>query len=196
MTIKAQLDQILEKWDLLKHPFYQAWSAGTLPMEALRLYAQEYGAFINTLPRGWESVDDASTAREEREHATFWDDFTAAIGGVGGEPSLIQTEKLARDAAQLLATPVSALGALYAFEAQQPATAASKLEGLKAHYQVPEAAAKYFELHSTNGEESAKILAQIQGLPPALQEQALLACEQMAESLWTALTGIYKTCSD
>jgi len=196
MNIKTQLDRILETWDLLKHPFYQAWRAGDLPVEALRLYAREYGGFINILPQGWETLFDTSTAQEEREHAALWADFTAAIGGVGGEPSLVETEKLARDAAQLFATPVSALGALYAFEAQQPATAKSKLEGLRSHYQVPKAAARYFELHSANWEESTKILVQIEGLPLALQEKVLLACKQMAESLWAALTGIYETCSD
>ena len=39
MDIKARLDQILEQWNLLNHPFYQAWSEGTLPMDALRVYA-------------------------------------------------------------------------------------------------------------------------------------------------------------
>ena len=48
MNTKKRFDTILEKWDLLKHPFYQAWSAGTLPVEALKVYASEYGAFINT----------------------------------------------------------------------------------------------------------------------------------------------------
>ena len=33
MPTKQRLDSIVEKWDLLKHPFYQAWSAGTLPVE-------------------------------------------------------------------------------------------------------------------------------------------------------------------
>ena len=27
--MKQQLDLLLEKWNLLRHPFYQAWSAGT-----------------------------------------------------------------------------------------------------------------------------------------------------------------------
>ena len=60
--MKQQLDTILEKWDLLKHPFYQAWSAGTLPVEALQVYAREYGNFIANLPRGWETLNDAATA--------------------------------------------------------------------------------------------------------------------------------------
>lgn len=198
MTMKAQLDSILGRWDLLKHPFYQAWSAGTLPVEALRLYAREYGTFIGTLPRGWEALNDANTSREEQEHMALWADFTMALGGSIGAPELPQTRALVRNALNLFASPVSALGALYAFEAQQPATARSKLEGLRAHYEVPGTGEKYFELHAANWEESARILEQIQTLPPSQQEEARHACEQMAESLWKALSGIHESaaCSD
>jgi len=69
MNTKQRLDSILEKWDLLKHPFYQAWSAGTLPVEALKVYASEYGAFINILENGWKTLDDLETAEEERDNS-------------------------------------------------------------------------------------------------------------------------------
>lgn len=79
MTTKQQLDSILEKWDLLKHPFYQAWSAGSLPVEALKVYAQEYGTFINILEDGWKTLGDLETAEEEREHAELWEQFAFAM---------------------------------------------------------------------------------------------------------------------
>ena len=50
MSIKNELDAVVAKYDLLGHPFYQAWSAGTLPKEALASYAAEYGAFVQTVP--------------------------------------------------------------------------------------------------------------------------------------------------
>ncbi|MER3558451.1 MAG: pyrroloquinoline quinone biosynthesis protein PqqC, partial [Armatimonadota bacterium] len=53
MELQTRLNEIVAKWNLLNHPFYQAWSAGTLPVESLRAYAQEYGAFIRELPLGW-----------------------------------------------------------------------------------------------------------------------------------------------
>jgi pyrroloquinoline quinone (PQQ) biosynthesis protein C len=91
----------------------------------------------------------------------------------------------------LFTSPAPALGALYAFEAQQPGTARSKLEGLRAHYDVSEAGTKYFVLHAVNWEESGKILEQMENLSPAEQAEACLACSQMAESLWSALTEIH-----
>ena len=43
MTIREALDRDVLARNLLEHPFYRAWSAGTLPAEALAAYAREYG---------------------------------------------------------------------------------------------------------------------------------------------------------
>ena len=189
--MKQNLDTVLEKWNLLKHPFYQAWSAGTLPVDALQVYAREYGNFIATLPRGWETLNDAETADEEREHAEMWTDFTAALGSFTADASLPATSNLVAASRTLFAARASALGAMYAFEAQQPATAQSKLDGLKTHYKLPQGVEPYFEVHAQNQHESEKILRMLESLPAAEQAEALAACEQMAASLWDALTGIH-----
>ena len=195
MTIKHQLDPILKKWDLLKHPFYQAWSAGTLPVEALRVYAREYGGLMSALPLGWETLQDSETAEEEREHAELWEDFRVALGPAETSEALVPAAQLVETARRLFSDPASALGALYAFEAQQPQTAQSKLTGLKAHYNLPPSVEPYFEVHSANWHESAKLLAQMEQLSPQDRGQALAACEEMAESLWNALSGIHEaTC--
>jgi len=34
-TLLDSLDSLIERYHLLKHPFYQAWTAGTLSKEAL-----------------------------------------------------------------------------------------------------------------------------------------------------------------
>ncbi|HEY2979739.1 MAG TPA: iron-containing redox enzyme family protein [Anaerolineales bacterium] len=193
MRIKKQLDPILEKWNLLKHPFYQAWSMGTLPVEALKVYASEYGSFISTLSDGWTTLHDAETAREEQEHAVMWEGFAAALGTQVAEPQIEQTRALIETAAELFAKPATALGAMYAFEAQQPATAQSKLEGLRTHYALPAQVEPYFEVHSANWHESEKILAALESLSPAEQIQARAACDLMAQALWDALTGIHDT---
>ncbi len=189
--MKKELDTVVEKWNLLTHPFYQSWSAGTLPVEALQVYAREYGNFINTLPRGWETLNDAETAAEEREHADMWTDFTAAVGGFSAEATLDQTVDLVRVAKESFTTRAATLGAMYAFEVQQPATAKSKLEGLKAHYKFGAAVDPYFAAHSVNWHESEKILALIQALSADEKAEALVACERMAHSLWDALSGIH-----
>ena len=195
MTTKQRFDLILEKWDLLKHPFYQAWSAGTLPIDALKVYAAEYGAFINILENGWKTLDDAETAQEEKEHAELWEQFAAALETSISQPEITQTAELISTANELFASPVTTLGAMYAFEAQQPATAKSKLDGLKTHYTLPKNVEPYFEVHSANWHESEKILNALESLSAEEQAQATDACERMAGALWNALTGIHEeTC--
>ena len=197
MTVKQRLDSILENWNLLKHPFYQAWSAGTLPVDALKVYATEYGTFISTLENGWKTLGDHETAEEEREHAKLWEQFTIALQAELRSPQIVQTKELIEASESLFALPATALGAMYAFEAQQPATAKSKLDGLKRHYNLPIEVEPYFEVHSSNWHESEKILSALAKLSSEDQVQAEAACAKMAESLWNALTGIYEeTCSN
>ncbi|MEN3002518.1 MAG: iron-containing redox enzyme family protein [Armatimonadota bacterium] len=193
MTIKEQLDRVIAQWNLLNHPFYRAWSAGTLPVEALRDYAREYGAFIAELPAGWRVQLDMETAHEEEEHIQLWAQFAEALGVTIGTAERPAVRQLVMTARELFSEPTTALGALYAFEAQQPATAQSKLEGLTRHYSLPEGMRPYFEVHATNHHEAEKILARLNRLSPEGQARALWACEQMCRTLWDALTDLTPT---
>lgn len=193
MDLKQQLNERIDRWALLRHPFYQAWESGQLPLKALKSYASEYGAFISQLPLGWETVGDSETAKEEREHAELWQQFASGLDTHIGEAQLPGVVELVAKSERLFATPAAALGGLYAFEAQQPATAASKLDGLRKHYSLPASAEPYFVAHSSNQHESAKLLDLIAALPAAEREAALQGCEEMSEALWNALTDIYDT---
>lgn len=193
MYFKQSLDRTITHWNLLKHSFYQAWSDGTLPQEALRTYAREYGAFIALIPDGWQTLADEAIAQEERDHLELWEDFAQGLETTVGEAQIPQVKNLLSTAQGLFATPATALGALYAFEAQQPDTAKSKLEGLKAFYNLPKTVEPYFEIHSDNAHEVEKLLEQMNALPPADLNRTLDACEQMSIALWDALTGICET---
>ncbi len=191
MSIKQRLDAKISSWDLLKSPFYQAWSAGTLPREALRTYAREYGALISLMPYGWETLDDEEIAREERAHLELWQDFAQDLHTEVGEACIPQVDNLVQTSKRLFANATTALGALYAFESQQPATAKSKLEGLKAFYNVGRTGESYFEIHSHNEHESEKLLHRIAALSTEEQGEVIHACETMSVALWDALNGIY-----
>ncbi len=191
MDIKQALDSKISNYSLLNHPFYQAWSAGELPVDALKCYAREYGAFISTLPKGWETLNDSETAEEETEHIDMWADFADGLNTQVSEAQVPQVNTLLETADKLFSDGETALGALYAFEAQQPETAKSKLAGLKAFYQLPEKVEPYFETHSHNEHEAEKLLARISELSPDDQQTVVHACEQMSSALWDALTGIH-----
>ena len=191
MDFKQTLDSKIADYNLLNHPFYQAWSAGELPVEALRSYAREYGAFISMMPEGWETLNDAEIAEEETEHIDLWADFAAGLDTTVTEAQIPQVKALMETADELFSEPTTALGALYAFEAQQPATAQSKLAGLKAFYQLPKSVEPYFETHSHNEHEAEKLLAYIGALPSDSYATVVQACEKMSAALWDALTGIH-----
>lgn len=191
MDVKQALDNRIADYNLLDHPFYRAWSAGELPIDALRRYAREYGAFIATIPLGWETIGDAEIAADEIDHIDLWSEFAAGLETRVADAEIPQVQALVDTARELFSEPTTALGALYAFEAQQPETAHSKLTGLKAFYELPASVEPYFETHSHDDHESEKLLESIGALPAESHPEIVAACEQMSRSLWDALTGIH-----
>jgi pyrroloquinoline-quinone synthase len=194
MSIRSKLDTIVAKYDLLGHPFYQAWSAGDLPTEALASYAAEYGAFVQTVPAGWAAHGDISTSVEEVQHAVLWERFANALGTTSiSEPRLAATRALVNSCMQLYRSPASALGGLYAFEAQQPNTSRSKLDGLAEHYDsLPEDVKPYFAVHVDDVHEREWIVDRLDAMDQQSQDDAIAACESVAKGLWDVLTEIHK----
>jgi pyrroloquinoline quinone (PQQ) biosynthesis protein C len=82
------------------------------------------------------------------------------------------------------------LGCLYAFEAQQPHTTASKKTGLAQHYSALNADETYFEIHMNDEEEPQLLLQKIEMLSPDEKLKAVVACKKTCEALWNALSGI------
>ena len=190
MIHQDRLDQSIARWNLLDSAFYQAWSAGTLPVASLRMYAREYGAFIQRVAGGWSAHGDEATAQVEREHVELWRAFAKALETDIGEAETPAVKALVETTDKLFADRAASLGALYAFEAQQPHTAASKLEGLRAHYDLPKSAEIYFDVHKSDWDEPAVLKQRISALTPAEQETAAAACEEMSKALREALDAL------
>jgi pyrroloquinoline-quinone synthase len=193
-AVAARCDTAVAARSLLQHPFYLAWSDGTLPVPALRDYARDYGAFIRTVSQGWETVGELHIASVERGHAEVWENtFAAGLEtAVDDAPRAAAVASLVDTAQDLFGDRVSALGALYAFESQQPFTAQSKLAGLRAHYaELPLCCGEYFRLHEDDFEEPALLAEKMTALPAADQTRAVAACERLSVALHDALTGLY-----
>jgi pyrroloquinoline-quinone synthase len=186
----SQLDAIIEQFDLNKHPFYQDWRMGTLPVEKLKSYATEYQAFVGTIAAGWDTVGEAGYADEERFHELLWTKFKADLGE-HGTSSLPSTQTLVTASKNLFNTPVEALGALYAFEAQQPHTSRSKLDGLKEHYTVGEEGQEYFKVHADDFAEAELIREKIASLTDEEFARTKTACTIVCAAMYGALDGIY-----
>ncbi len=171
-----QLDARIAKYDLLCHPFYQAWSAGELTREDLREYAQDYYHHVEAFPiylaelgiRLDESelrravlanmADEKGMANgfgeKPKPHSEMWLDFAEGMGARrdmrGHRPVPEITELTAffhRVASD--GAPEEALAAFYAYESQVPRIATAKAQGLRDRYGADERVTAYFTLHTT-----------------------------------------------
>jgi len=186
----SEINAIVERFDLNKHPFYQEWRAGTLPQAKLTDYAGEYGQFVATIAKGWETLGESRYAAEEREHEVLWDDFKAEVGcqNLTNRP---QTQTLVGAANNLFTTKPEAVGALYAFEVQQPHTAQSKLDGLNEHYSLTEKGKEYFRVHASDFNEVEDLKGHIASLTDEEFARTKTACALLCAAMWSGLDGVY-----
>jgi pyrroloquinoline-quinone synthase len=168
MANLAPIDERIAARHLLRHPFYLAWTAGTLPRQSLLDYARQYFAFESNLPRYLTALHARSESPRvraallanawdeehgERNHAELWLRFAEALGLSRSE---VRNATLSPATRSLLETywaaasdaPVEGgVAALYAYESQLPAVSESKMEGLHCHYGVGGDAVAFFEVH-------------------------------------------------
>ena len=189
-----ELDAIVRSFDLNEHPFYTEWRAGTLPVERLAEYADEWAPFIGAVDAGWERIGYPAYAVEEREHDELWGIFRNALGATG-QMQRPHSRTLLAVGENAFASVPEALGALYSFEVQQPATASSKLAGLREHYAgtVDAAAQQYFVEHAVETDEPAMLAARIDALSDDEFARAKTACALFSAAAWGALDGVYYT---
>jgi len=210
-----ELDARITRFDLLCHPFYQAWEAGLLTRDDLRAYACEYyhhvAAFPTYLSALHARLDDGPSRRavlrnlvgEElagRAHSELWLDFAEALGA--GRDQARRSTPVAEVAALIAsfrqlareAPPVQAVAAFYAYESQVPRIAAVKAQGLRDRYGVSAAGRAYFTLHATADVEHAAAwkveMERMLAAEPASADSVLQAAEAAAAQLWRALDGI------
>jgi pyrroloquinoline-quinone synthase len=205
----------IARHDLLKHPFYQAWSAGELTKQDLKFYAEQYyhqvsqfPAYLTSLhsrlPEGAIRRDVLANAYDEEcdgiAHSDLWLRFAE---GMGGAASNLSGKKPIPEMSNLVATfrelakeaPVaSAFGALFAYESQVPKIAAEKRTGLKQHYGADDQTCSYFTLHETADVHHAsvwrKIISSLVEEDGRHASEALEGISRAARALWIALDGI------
>ncbi|HET6644511.1 MAG TPA: hypothetical protein VFG65_03340 [Fimbriimonadales bacterium] len=198
MSRTSQLREIVLQFDLNKHPFYNDWRHGTLPVDKLDRYAEDYGHFVNIIADGWERIGQSDYAEEERVHHELWLAFAKAVrdlrngdGTTEGKPALAETGALIDIVRTAFSAPASAIGGLYAFEVQQPVTAQTKLDGLTEHYKVGADGEKYFEEHAGDWAEVDTLEGIIGDMSEEDFAKCRSACENVAQAMWNALDGIY-----
>ena len=210
-----EADQEIAKFDLLQHPFYQAWSAGELTKQDLKFYAKQYfhqvsqfptylTSLHSRLPEGATRRDVLANAYEEEcngiAHSDLWLRFAEGMGGAGSnldeETPIPEVSNLVKTFRALAteAPVASAFGALFAYESQVPKIATEKRNGLKKHYGADDRTCSYFTLHEKADIHHASVWRRI--ISARVEEddrhaaEALEGISRAARALWTALDGI------
>jgi len=216
----SRIEETIARHDLLQHPFYQAWTAGTLRAEDLRRYSEEYyhhvAAFPTFLSALHARLADGELRRavlrnlceEEIEgtpHSEMWLDFAE---GMGAQRDTVREATPSASTKELVGTfrgiaaeraPLAALGAFYAYESQVARIAGLKAQGLKEKYGADAKTCSYFTLHSTWDVHHSRVWAeQIDSRMDdgeATADEIVAAVEAAAKAMWNGLDGIQQQCS-
>ncbi len=171
-----RLEATIAKYDLLCHPFYQAWAAGKLTRDDLREYARHYYHHVQAFPCYLAEfalrLDEGELRRavlanmcDEKgvagrsgkdavPHSELWLDFAEGMGArrdMQWHLPVPQMVELVRYFHSLASdgTPEEALAAFYAYESQVPRIAKEKEHGLREMYHADDKTCGYFALHAT-----------------------------------------------
>ena len=218
-SFQQELDARIAKYDLLCHPFYQAWSMGTLTQDEIREYACDYyhhvaafpeylDKFERRLPDGAvrelvidnKADEEGAKAADRRTHADVWLDFAEGMGANRAEAAnhepVAEIKQLIAQFNQIASTgsTAEALAAFYAYESQVPRVATEKERGLTDLYSADKKTSYYFALHKSfdilHSRSWLDCLENEIARDPQAKEAALSAAEKTAKALWNALDGV------
>jgi pyrroloquinoline-quinone synthase len=214
MVFQKALDARIARYDLLNHPFYQAWTGGKLSLDQLRAYAAEYfhhvAAFPTFLSALHSRLGDGALRRavlrnlaeeevEGRAQTDMWLDFAE---GIGLSSEQVRSSRPSPSIGRLIKrfhrsasedSPAEVIAALYAYESQAPRISGERARGLLRHYSADARTCGYFALHTYADVRHSQIwrdeLGHFVAQDGKLAEPALDAAERAANWLWQALDG-------
>jgi pyrroloquinoline-quinone synthase len=210
--IFAKLERQLGVYDQLRHPFYEAWSAGELTRTDLQEYAAEYyhhvAAFPTYLSALHSRLPDGAMRRtvvrnlceEEIEgaaHSELWLDFAEGLGmkreTAKARAPLPHIQELITVFRTLMHSPAMAFAALYAYESQVPRIAREKVRTLGTCYGADAKTCRYFVLHRMMDQHHSQAwkreLTNLVANNPTLMDEVLAGGVEAANALWVALDG-------
>ena len=206
------LNEKLDKFHLLDHPFYVAWNKGELNQTILRDYAEQYYQHIKAFPRYisathsiCEDIDNRKILLDnlsdeedfDKDHPMLWKQFALAVGADKNTVEKVNQESFTKDMIDNFfklarSSYAEGLGSLYAYERQVPEIADTKIRGLIDHYNVSsDEGLEYFVVHKDadveHREQSAELMNKLSPEERKLAEEAGLSTVKM---LWGFLSGL------
>ena len=195
-----RIERSRERWNVLRHPFYQRWSAGELEAEELARYSGQYRHAVEAIATLSKDAADALPehpelrrhAAEEVGHVRIWDGFVDACGGRADDAPTAETAECVRTWTAA-STPVESLARLYAIESGQPPISETKREGLLGSYGFEDGpGTAYFRVHSSRDiEHAAEVRELISEVATEADEDRLVAAADSAfRANWRLLDGV------
>jgi pyrroloquinoline quinone (PQQ) biosynthesis protein C len=200
--LQARLSAALVDRQLLDHPFYRRWEAGSLQPGELGAYAAQYCYFEASLPgilrallarlepgRAAELVRQnlADEESNPEPHVALFADFANAVGAGDAIPSEATSRLLATYRALIESSPAEGLAALVAYEMQAPAIAASKADGLRRHYEISAAGTRFWDIHATMDQDHARWGIEAVAELGAPEGRLIGAARSAADAWWAFL---------
>jgi pyrroloquinoline-quinone synthase len=195
-----RIESSRERWDVLRHPFYQRWSAGELEAEELARYSGQYRHAVEAIATissdAAEALPDHPELRrhaaEEVGHVRLWDGFVEACGGHADDAPTAETTECVRAWTET-STTAESLARLYAIESGQPPISRTKREGLLERYGFEDGAGTaYFRVHSSRDVEHAAEVRELIGevATEADEDRLVAAAESAFRANWRLLDGV------
>ena len=208
-----KLGEKLDKFHLLKHPFYQIyWNEGKLNREIIKDYAEQYYQHVKAFPRYISATHSICEDIEKRkillenlqdeenpnaDHPKLWKNFALAMGADPDEIENVKKEWFTNDMIenffyQARKSYAEGLASLYTYERQIPEIAETKIRGLKKFYGVTsKEGLEFFEAHKAadviHRKECEKLL---DALSDEEKDKAEKASVLTARYLWNFLSGM------
>jgi pyrroloquinoline-quinone synthase len=208
-----KIDAAIAEKSLLKHPFYQDWRMGKLSREALQLYAAQYYRHVEAFPKHLRvlaartegpirDIILENLAEEEnpsRPHPKLWRDFAAALGvneeDINTCPALPGTQTVVATFREIVGdrSVAEAVAALYAYEAQVPEIATTKIDGLQKFYGVNSSKGlAYFTVHEeADKAHRAAWRGWLEEHAHGDEAEILATTNEALEALWGALDAVH-----
>jgi pyrroloquinoline-quinone synthase len=209
MDLWQRLDDVADRWNVLRHPFYQRWSEGDLTPSELAFYAGQYEHAVDALASASQHAADIAPpafagelgqhAAEEDAHRGLWRRFAEAAGGESHAAPLPETADCVAAWADPDRELLPSLVTLYAIESAQPAISETKRIGLVEHYGFKAGAGtEYFDVHVTRDVEHADAgRGMIERELDGADVDGLVAeAERVLEANWRLLDGVERSGRD
>ena len=199
-TIFDRIERSRNRWNVLRHPFYQRWTAGELTAEELARYSGQYRHAVEAIATLSAAAAEAAPERselrrhaaEELGHVRLWDGFVEASEGRVGDAPTPETQECVR-AWTVDDDLLGYLIRLYAIESGQPEISRTKREGLLDRYGFEDGpGTAYFRVHETRDTEHAaevrELVAELAGDDDA--DRLVDAAERAFHANWRLLDGV------